>query len=52
MGAAVPISIAGRPAWVFMGPDGQYNFRALTALAEQHLDNVWEAFRPPTGRGR
>jgi glycosyltransferase involved in cell wall biosynthesis len=52
MGTVVPISLAGRAAWVFMGPDGQYKFRALTALAERDPDSVWEAFCPRAASGR
>jgi glycosyltransferase involved in cell wall biosynthesis len=44
MGTTVPISLSNRLAWVFIGPDGQYEFRALTALAEHAPDRVWEAF--------
>jgi glycosyltransferase involved in cell wall biosynthesis len=52
MGTVVPIVIAGRPAWVFVGPDGQYRFRALATLAERDPDRVWAAFRlSPGGAG-
>jgi glycosyltransferase involved in cell wall biosynthesis len=44
IGTTVPISLSNRLAWVFIGPDGQYEFRALTALAEHAPDRVWEAF--------
>ena len=52
MGTVVPISLAGRAAWVFMGADGQYKFRALTTLAERDPDSVWEAFSPLVASGR
>ena len=52
MGTVVPISLVGRAAWVFMGRDGQYKFRALTALAERDPDSVWEAFCPRAASGR
>jgi len=52
MGTAVRVMIAGRPAWIFVGPDGQYRFRALAALAERDADGVWAAFRlSPGGAG-
>jgi glycosyltransferase involved in cell wall biosynthesis len=52
IGTVVPIVIAGRPAWVFVGPDGQYRFRALAALAERDPESVWAAFRlSPGGAG-
>jgi hypothetical protein len=46
IGTALRINATGRPAWLFMGADGQYNFQALTVLAQQHLDSVWDAFCP------
>jgi len=52
VGAVVPISLAGRAAWVFMGLDGQYKFRALTVLAGRDPDSVWEAFCPRAASGR
>jgi hypothetical protein len=52
IGTTVRVVIAGRPAWVFLGPDGQYRFRALAALAERDADSVWAAFRlSPGGAG-
>jgi hypothetical protein len=52
IGTVVPIILAGRPAWVFIGPTGQYRFRALAALAERDAEGVWEAFRPLATSGR
>jgi hypothetical protein len=51
IGTVVRVVIAGKRAWVFMGPDGQYKFRALTGLAERDLDSVSE-FCPRAVRGR
>jgi glycosyltransferase involved in cell wall biosynthesis len=51
-GTTLRVVIAGRPAWVFMGLDGQYRFRALAVLAERDPDSVWAAFRLfPGGAG-
>jgi hypothetical protein len=52
IGTVVPIILAGRPAWVFMGPTGQYKFGALAALAERDAESVWEAFCNRAANGR
>jgi len=52
IGTVVPIILAGRQAWVFIGPTGQYEFRALAALAERDAESVWEAFCPLAANGR
>jgi len=52
IGAVVRVVIVGKPAWVFMGPDGRYRFRALAALAQRNPDRVWEAFCPRAVRDR
>jgi glycosyltransferase involved in cell wall biosynthesis len=49
IGTAVRVVIAGRPAWIFVGPDGQYRFRALAALAQHDASSVWAAFSSSSG---
>ncbi len=45
VGMTVPCRLGRWRFWVFVGPGGRYEFRALSALARHHAERVWAAFR-------
>ncbi len=46
VGMAAPCRLGRWRFWVFVGADGRYEFRTLSALARHHAERVWAAFRP------